>query len=369
MVVNMSITAHTLSLSLSPSESVSMSPNIYIYIIIIIIIRYSYAVFIMKMFIYIFIESEREKSIEYCKNAKTKITTLPKYRLSFGIISTELQFSGSFQQSIFKRVKYTGTMIILWRIRIKTRNVMQNSRKKACLNSLKESSKTKNKERMKKKPCIPLKIVKKYFDSHRNWGIMSTIESPNTNARIKLFKMSKRTLFKYDFNISTRLGLFHVWRLRICVHCRFIFKEKATWEQYKNATRYYEQILEAACHETTVVWPLTSHLKNHPSRRHVGQCWSSKDKLIKDILLWTLIHGLVRVSWPRRIHLRQLCADTGCSLEDLPRARDDRDGGWERIREIRAVSATWRWWWFCVGVLKRVFAQNYMISPILILYK
>ena len=36
-------------------------------------------------------------------------------------------------------------------------------------------------------------------------------------------------------------------------------------------------------------------------------------------------------------------ADTGCSREELPGAMDDSDGWQERVRDIRAGSATW-WW-------------------------
>ena len=39
----------------------------------------------------------------------------------------------------------------------------------------------------------------------------------------------------------------------------------------------------------------------------------------------------------------QLCADTGCSLDDLLEAMDDREGWRERVRDIRAESAT-RWY-------------------------
>ena len=37
-----------------------------------------------------------------------------------------------------------------------------------------------------------------------------------------------------------------------------------------------------------------------------------------------------------RTYIQQLYADTGCSLEDLPGAVDDRDGWHERVREIYA---------------------------------
>ena len=41
------------------------------------------------------------------------------------------------------------------------------------------------------------------------------------------------------------------------------YKEKAKREQQKNSTSNIEQILEETPHETTDIWPLTSHLKNH----------------------------------------------------------------------------------------------------------
>ena len=41
-----------------------------------------------------------------------------------------------------------------------------------------------------------------------------------------------------------------------------------------------------------------------------------------------------------RVDIQQLCADTGCSLEDLPGAMDDRDGCQEKVSEIHAISAT-----------------------------
>ena len=47
----------------------------------------------------------------------------------------------------------------------------------------------------------------------------------------------------------------------------------------------------------------------------------------------------------------QLCADIGCSLEDLPEAMDDRDRWREKVREIRARGATWWWWWWLPGPL------------------
>ena len=80
--------------------------------------------------------------------------------------------------------------------------------------------------------------------------------------------------------------------------------------------------------------------------RHVGHCWRSKDKHINDVLLWIPSHGCISVGQPGWTYLQQLCADTGCSLEDLPEVVDDRDRWWDKFREVHAYSLTW-WWWWC----------------------
>ena len=74
--------------------------------------------------------------------------------------------------------------------------------------------------------------------------------------------------------------------------------------------------------------------------RHMGHCWRSRDKLISGILLWTP----AKAGQPARTYIQQLCANTGCSLEDLPEAMDEREGWWERVRDICADGTTW-WWW------------------------
>ena len=62
--------------------------------------------------------------------------------------------------------------------------------------------------------------------------------------------------------------------------------------------------------------------------------------LTSDVLLWTPSHGRSKAGRPARTYMKQLCADTGCSLEDLPEAMDDREGWRERVRNICADSAT-----------------------------
>ena len=67
--------------------------------------------------------------------------------------------------------------------------------------------------------------------------------------------------------------------------------------------------------------------------RHVGHCWRSRDKLISwhtpvDALIWT------KAELSARTCIQQLCADRGCSLEDLPEVMDNREEWRERVREI-----------------------------------
>ena len=69
--------------------------------------------------------------------------------------------------------------------------------------------------------------------------------------------------------------------------------------------------------------------------RHAGHCWRSRDELIRDALLWTPTHGRAKAGRPARTYIQQLCEDTGCCPEDLPRAVNDREEWRERVRDIR----------------------------------
>ena len=60
--------------------------------------------------------------------------------------------------------------------------------------------------------------------------------------------------------------------------------------------------------------------------RHAGHCRRSWDKLISDIFLWSPSHGRAKEGRPARTCIQQLCADTRCSLEDLPGAMGEREG-------------------------------------------
>ena len=57
-------------------------------------------------------------------------------------------------------------------------------------------------------------------------------------------------------------------------------------------------------------------------------------------------HDRAKAGRPARTYIQQLCEDTGCCPEDLPRAMNDREEWRERVRDIRAGGTTW-WWWWC----------------------
>ena len=90
-----------------------------------------------------------------------------------------------------------------------------------------------------------------------------------------------------------------------------------------------------------------------------GHCWRSRDELIRDVLLWIPTHGRAKAGRPARTYIQQLCEDTGCCPEDLPRAMNDREEWRERVRDIRATSAIWWWWWWWWNL---VWIQNFPSS-------
>ena len=114
-----------------------------------------------------------------------------------------------------------------------------------------------------------------------------------------------------------------------------------------NCTRMLRAILNKSWRQHPTKEQLYRHLppilKTIQIRRmrHAGHCWTSKDELISDILLWTPSRKRARAEQPARTYLQQLGTDTGCSMENLPEAMDNRDKWQERVREICASSTAW----------------------------
>ena len=74
--------------------------------------------------------------------------------------------------------------------------------------------------------------------------------------------------------------------------------------------------------------------------RHAGHCWRSKDELVSDVLLWTPTYGQAKAGRPARTYIQQLGEDTGCNLEDLPEAMNDREKWREMVKDICAGGTT-----------------------------
>ena len=119
-----------------------------------------------------------------------------------------------------------------------------------------------------------------------------------------------------------------------------------------NYTRMLQVILNKSWRQHPTKQQLYSHRPSITKTikvrqtRHAGHCWRSRDEFISDVLLWTSSHGRTKAGWPARTYIQQLYADMGCGPEDLLEAMDDREGWRERVRSIRADSATWWWWWW-----------------------
>ena len=99
--------------------------------------------------------------------------------------------------------------------------------------------------------------------------------------------------------------------------------------------------------------------------RHAGHCWRSRDELIRDVLLWIPTHGRAKAGRPARTYIQQLCEDTGCCPEDLPRAMNDREEWRERVRDIRAASTIWWWWWWYVSYIYAMIQYLLLLLDIL----
>ena len=130
----------------------------------------------------------------------------------------------------------------------------------------------------------------------------------------------------------------------------------------KNLGGNYTRMLGTILNKSWRQHPTKQQLYNHlppitktiqvRRTRYAGLCWRSRDELISHILLWTLSHGRAKAGWPARTYIQQLCADTGCSLEDLPEAMDDKEDWQERVRDIRANGTIWWWWYISSWCLK-----------------
>ena len=106
---------------------------------------------------------------------------------------------------------------------------------------------------------------------------------------------------------------------------RAILKE--SWRQHPTRHQQYSHLP-----------PITKTIQVRQTR-HAGHCWRSKDKLISDVLLWTPTYGQAKAGRPARTCIQQLCEDTGCIPEDLPKVMKERRSG--KRGSVISVLAAW----------------------------
>ena len=182
-----------------------------------------------------------------------------------------------------------------------------------------------------------------------------------------------RSVSSIETDIDTRLAktainrLSVIWKLDLTDKMNCCFFQAAvvlillygctTWMLTKNMEKKldgnYTRMLQAILNKSWWQHPAKQQLYGHlppitktikiRRTRHAGHCWRSRDELVSDVLLWTPSQGRAKAGHPVQTYIQQLCADTGYRPEDLPKAMDDREGWRERVRNIRADSATW-WW-------------------------
>ena len=146
-------------------------------------------------------------------------------------------------------------------------------------------------------------------------------------SKIWVFKHSKYITFRYSLYI-TSLYLVSSLLYRCTTWTPTKWMEKKLNGNY---TRMLWAILNKSWRQRLTKQQLYGHLppitKTIKIRqtRLAGHCWRSRDELVSDVLLWTSSHGRAKAGWPARTYIQQLCADSGYSPEDLPKAMDDRE--------------------------------------------
>ena len=153
-------------------------------------------------------------------------------------------------------------------------------------------------------------------------------ENKNNGSSIKTVRLGKKLQNRLDFiKADPSILVFNIRKTK--THCESfleLYHFCKSWQQHPTRHQLYGHLP-----------PITKTIQVRRTR-HAGHCWRSRDELIRDVLLWTPTHGRAKAGRPARTYIQQLCEDTGCCPEDLPRAMNDREEWRERVRDIRAAS-------------------------------
>ena len=177
-----------------------------------------------------------------------------------------------------------------------------------------------------------------FYESKELHLLKTVIKDSLSGTQIHLV-LSGRSLLTYImFFTNFSLRTFHVEKIRIILlthpinsslicWCHICCYYNKSWQQHPTRHQLYGHLP-----------PITKTIQVRRTR-HAGHSWRSRDELIRDVLLWIPTHGRAKAGRPARTYIQQLCEDTGCCPEDLPRAMNDREEWRERVRDIRATSA------------------------------
>ena len=178
------------------------------------------------------------------------------------------------------------------------------------------------------------------------------IDTRLTKARTAIDRLS--IIWKSDLTDKMKRSFFQAVVVSILLYgC-------TTWTLTKRLEKLdgnYKRMLRAILNKSWRQHPTRHQLYGHlppitktmqaKRARHAGHCWSSRDKLIKDVFLWIPTYGRAKAGRRARTYIQQLCEDTGCSPEDMPEAINDREKWWKRVKDIRASGTTW--WYYIIS--------------------
>ena len=192
----------------------------------------------------------------------------------------------------------------------------------------------------------PLKLVNKF--TYLGSSVESTekdIETRLTKAWTAINRLS--IIWKSDLTDKMKRSFFQAAVTSILLY------DCTTWTLTKrlekkldgNYTRILHAILNKSWQQHPTRHQLYGHLPPITKTIQVRRTRTLLEKQGRTHKRCTPTHGRAKAGWPAQTYIQQLCEDTGCCPEDLPRAMNDREEWRERVRDIRATSATW-WWWY-----------------------
>ena len=168
----------------------------------------------------------------------------------------------------------------------------------------------------------PLKLVAKFT------YLSSNVSSTKSDVNIHLAKVwtaIDSLLFIWKFDLSNKMGFFS----RLCKYYNMYtphgHKKNALWKiSGGNNIKMSWAFLNKSWKQHPTLLPISKTIQVRQTR-HAEHCWRSKNELMNDVLLLTSIRVCASAGWPARTYSNQLCVDTGCRLENLLAAMNDRD--------------------------------------------